>query len=287
MTHTICTPESDGALPYFQRLWRTLFAPNLDVKTKLERFFDRETAEFDLNHAFLSHIDLENGTERFEIVHGSHEVLHPGTTVPLSKTYCRKTIADPEGTVAVSDAPAEGWKGDPAYETFGLGSYLGTTVLVENELYGTLCFANTAARDEPIRDKEKALVEMHGQLVEYILAHRDGSSIRETRLDTIEGRAVSSEAIDSMMDALENRTRRVILMTLLGDTTETSLDTLEREINDGDARIRLHHIHLPKLANAGYINWNNDSDTVSKGPKFSEVEPLVQLLKEYNTAFSV
>lgn len=286
MTHSICTSEASGELPYFQRLWRTLLAPSIDSKTKLEQLFEHETAEFDLNYAFLSHIDLENETERFEVVHGSHEILKPGTTVPLSKTYCRKTIADPEGILAVSDALAEGWGDDPAYETFELGSYLGTTVSLDDNLYGTLCFANTAARDEPILDKEKVLVEMYSQWVEYALDLRDWSSMQGMRVGTIDGRAVSSEAIDSMMDALKSRPRRVTLMALLGDTTETSIGTLERQINHENTRKRLYHSDLPRLANAGYIRWDNDSETISKGPKFSEVEPLVQLLKEYNTTFS-
>lgn len=139
-------------------------------------------------------------------------------------------------------------------------------------------------RDEPINDKEKALVEMYSQWVEYTMAYWDEPAFRETRTDTIEGRAVSSEAIDSMMDALKSRTRRVILMALL-DTTGTSITTLERRLNQENDRIPLYHTHVPKLANAEYITWDNETDTISKGPKFSEVEPLVQLLKDYNTEF--
>lgn len=281
MTHSICASEADGGLPHFQRLWRTLLAPHTDPRTSLEHLFEIETEEFGLDCAFLSHIDLEAETERFEIVSGSHETLKPDTSVPLSRTYCRKTIADPEGTMAVSNASAEGWEDDPAYEAFGLESYLGTTVSVGDELYGTLCFADTAARDEPINDREKALVEMHSQWVEYAMAHWDESLFRETRLDTVEGRAVSSDAIDSMMDALKSRTRRVILMTLL-DTTETSIAALERRLPHEKDRIALYHIHVPKLATGGYIEWDTDTDTISKGAKFSEVEPLVRLLKEYN-----
>jgi len=97
-----------------------------------------------MNCAFLSHIDLETKTQRFEIVYGPHEVLKSDVPVPLSQSYCRKTITDPEGTMAVSDALAEGWEDDPAYETFGLRSYLGTRVSVDDELYGTLCFVDTA-----------------------------------------------------------------------------------------------------------------------------------------------
>lgn len=287
MTHRICTSDADGGLSYFQRLWRTLLAPHIEPRTSLERLFETETEEFGLNCAFLSNIDLEAGTERFEIAYGPHEILRPDTTVPLSETYCRKTVTDPEGTMAVSDAAAEGWEDDPAYETFELESYLGTTISVDDELYGTLCFADTTARDEPITDREKALVEMYSRWVEYVVTHWDWDEppFQRTRIDTVEGRAVSSEAIDSMMDALKSRTRRGILMTLL-DTAETGIAGLERQLSHERDRIALYHMHLPKLANAGYIEWDTETDTISKGPKFSEAEPLVRLLKAYNTDFA-
>lgn len=285
MTHSICTSEGSGELAHFQHLWRTLLAPDLDPRTRLEQLFEHETAEFDLSYAFLSRIDLKDETERFEITYGSHQTLRPDTTVPLSDTYCRKTIADPEGTVVVSDALAEGWGGDPAYQRFELGSYLGTTVSIEDELYGTLCFANTAARDEPIRDKEKALVEMYGRWVEYTLASRGKTPVRGTRINTDEERTVPSKAIDSMMDALGKPTRRVVLTALSGDGTEVSLAALERRMNDENVRVQLIHIDLPKLADAEYITWDSDSGTVSKGPRFFEVEPIVQFLNERNAEF--
>ncbi|WP_394347533.1 GAF domain-containing protein [Natronomonas salsuginis] len=72
-------------------------------------------------------------------------------------------MSDPEGTLAVSDALGERWADEPAYDTFEFRSYLGTTISVDGELYGTLCFGDTAALEEPIRDKERTLIEMHGQ----------------------------------------------------------------------------------------------------------------------------
>ncbi|QLD86426.1 GAF domain-containing protein [Natronomonas halophila] len=284
MTHSICTSES-GELSYFQRLWRTLLTPGIDPRTKIEQLFAHETAEFGMAYAFLSRIDLEEETEHLELVYGLHEALRKGVTIPLSKTYCRKTIAEPEGILAVSDALAEGWGDDPAYETFGLGSYLGTTVSLDDELYGTLCFANIAPRDEPITDEEKALIEMHGLWAEYALHLWNGPPIDGANSDTIEQRAVSSDAIDSMMGALKNRARRVVLMSLL-DTAETGIATLERDLDGDYTRAYLHHSHLPKLANAGYINWDSDADTISRGPNFFEVKPLIELLDDYNTMFS-
>lgn len=279
MAHSICTSDAAEMLPYFQRLERTLLAPDIEPKTRLDQLFETELDEFDLNLGFLSYIDLENETQHFEVVNGSHEILKSGNTAPLSKSYCRKTITDSEGTMAVSDALAEGWKDDPAYETFELGTYLGTTVSVDEGLYGTLCFADTDVRAEPIDDKEKALVEMLSKCLEYIRIHWDEPLLREARIDIIERNAVSSNAIDSMMEVLRSYPRRVVLMTLL-DTTETSIALLEPQLNNKHARLELYHSHLPKLANAGYIEWDDDTDTISKGSKFPEVEPLVQLLSE-------
>jgi hypothetical protein len=284
MTHSLCKSDAAEAIPHFERVGRTLLAPSMEARTALERLFEDETTEFGLKYAYLSYVDLAHETERFELVHGSHEKIRPGTTVPLAETYCRKTIADPDGTLAVSDALDEGWADDPAYERFGLRSYLGATVPVADELYGTLCFVDTAARDEPLVDEEKALIGLYGQWVGYVLKLRGEPRIRENPGDTSERRAVSSDAIDSMMDALASPTRRDILATLLGVTTGISIPDLERRLDSEDDRIRLHHVHLPKLVASGYVTWDGVADTISRGPKFSEVEPLVRLLTAYETA---
>ncbi|TYL35963.1 transcriptional regulator [Natronococcus pandeyae] len=45
-----------------------------------------------------------------------------------------------------------------------------------------------------------------------------------------------------------------------------------------DVLARLHHTHLPKLDDAGVIEWNPDSKTISRGPRFDEIAPLVELM---------
>lgn len=42
--------------------------------------------------------------------------------------------------------------------------------------------------------------------------------------------------------------------------------------------IQLNHNHLPKLENEEYIEWDRDTGTVSRGPKFDEIEPVVGTL---------
>jgi PAS domain S-box-containing protein len=109
--------------------------------------------------AFLSRIDPEAG--RFEVVHshGDHPLLEAGTERDLGETYCRHTIADDDGTLMIQDAVAEGMESDPAYETYGLGCYVGGEIRVDGDLYGTLCFGDDEPCDRPFSPTERTVVE--------------------------------------------------------------------------------------------------------------------------------
>lgn len=42
--------------------------------------------------------------------------------------------------------------------------------------------------------------------------------------------------------------------------------------------LELSHLHLPKLAQRGLVEWDRETGTVSRGPAFEDVEPLLRLL---------
>jgi hypothetical protein len=44
---------------------------------------------------------------------------------------------------------------------------------------------------------------------------------------------------------------------------------------------QLYHSHLPKLADAGYIEWNEDTQTIRQGPSFEEIAPLLRLMTDH------
>lgn len=44
------------------------------------------------------------------------------------------------------------------------------------------------------------------------------------------------------------------------------------------ALVQLYHIHLPMLAEYGFIAWHRDANVVTKGPNFEDLEPLLCLL---------
>lgn len=133
---------------------------------KLERLLELGRERFDLDVGFLAH--ASGG--RFEIVDavGSHELIQPGRTADRSGTYCRRVL-ETDGLVDVQHASDEEWADDPAFETDGLESYIGTTVTIGDERYGTLCFASREPRGEPFSGAERTFLELTAQWVSYEL----------------------------------------------------------------------------------------------------------------------
>ncbi|WP_137284171.1 hybrid sensor histidine kinase/response regulator [Halorussus salinisoli] len=149
---------------YLRKLYRIASNTELSYEQKRRRLLELGRERLDVDVGFVSHIEGDT----FEIVDavGSHELLQPDRTAPLAETYCRKTTED-EGLLSVEDAESEGWLGDPAYETYGLGCYVGAKIFVNDALYGTLCFADRDPRDRSFSENEKIYVELISQWLRY------------------------------------------------------------------------------------------------------------------------
>lgn len=89
-----------------------------------------------------------------------------------------------------------------------------------------------------------------------------------------------------VFEALANPYRRQLLFALFESNPQDddAFDPLhllkQREpIDDLDAtRVTLHHVHLPKLVDRGFIEWDRESGEISKGPNWDEIAPLLQLM---------
>jgi PAS domain S-box-containing protein len=134
---------------------------------KLSTLLELGRERLDVPYGFLNRI--EDGTQHVVQAVGDHPELQTGGKAPLSETYCRKTVQR-DGVLAVHDAVEEDWEGDPAYERFDLGCYIGGTVFVDGDRYGTLCFAGQAGRARHFDETERAFVELLVQWISYELA---------------------------------------------------------------------------------------------------------------------
>ncbi|MFC7059042.1 PAS domain-containing sensor histidine kinase [Halovenus salina] len=131
---------------------------------RLDKILELGCRRLDLPYGFLTQISDE--TQFIEASRGDHELLQPDEQCPLEESYCKRTI-ESDGLLAVFDALAEGWDEDPAYEVFELGCYIGGKVIVNDELYGTLCFASSSSRSREFTESERTFVELASRWVGY------------------------------------------------------------------------------------------------------------------------
>jgi PAS domain S-box-containing protein len=125
----------------------------------VEAMLDTGCRFLDMEYAFVTRI--EDGVQTITQVLGDHEEIQPDATAPLTETYCQRTYGEDatDGLCTLSDA-GEVMADSPAYERFGLESYVGKQVLVEGEVHGTVCFAGSSPRTRPFSQAERMFVDV-------------------------------------------------------------------------------------------------------------------------------
>lgn len=92
---------------------------------------------------------------------------------------------------------------------------------------------------------------------------------------------VTSTSFDAHLDALGHVDRRRLLLALLhanaGGDLPVDVDRLANGTAE-DLRVSMHHVHLPKLDDYGFVDADLDRYTVTTGPRFDEIRPLLELL---------
>jgi hypothetical protein len=99
------------------------------------------------------------------------------------------------------------------------------------------------------------------------------------------GHTPNAEETDRALDALSQSWRRRLLFELYEEVnsgagtplnyTDTTPRWTEKE------RILLQHVHLPKLEEYGYVTWNEAEKTIQIGPRWDEIEPLLDLIHSH------
>jgi signal transduction histidine kinase len=99
--------------------------------------------------------------------------LAAGDTVDLSATNCERVVLTEETLVLANVAEEAPDLADRAGNRgWGISCYLGTPVVVDDEVYGTFCFYDTEPRTEPFSDWEITLVDLMGRWVSVALERK-------------------------------------------------------------------------------------------------------------------
>lgn len=149
-----------------ERLYEITSDGSRSFEEKIADLLELGCERLGLEIGYLSEIDdgrfrLMNSRGAEELLEslGKADLIDPDGSLPLDQTYCRRTVEHGELSGFARGAAGTGWD-DDAYELFGLESYLGGPVVVDDELYGTLCFADEDARKTEFSDAERTFVEL-------------------------------------------------------------------------------------------------------------------------------
>lgn len=105
-------------------------------------------------------------------------------------------------------------------------------------------------------------------------------------IESVDDQHGDGDALDEVFVCLADRTRRRLLASLAEHDARTGggvdpADLAPADRDPAQFEADLHHNHLPRLQEAGFLQWDRDSDTVRRGPRFEDIEPLLALLDDH------
>lgn len=93
----------------------------------------------------------------------------------------------------------------------------------------------------------------------------------------------AGKTLDDQLEALGRLERRRLLLELAtADPDDARIDFGELERHEGelDPLVTMRHLHLPVLEEREFIRWDREEQRVTKGPRFDELEPHLELFRK-------
>ena len=112
--------------------------------------------------ALVSHIEGEHYEVMYSVV--PDDAVKPGDTFDLGSTYCSHTLRA-NGPTSFHHAGESYINTHPCYKNFGLESYIGIPIFVNNERYGTLSFSSPEVHEAVFDEHEYELIRLFSQWI--------------------------------------------------------------------------------------------------------------------------
>lgn len=115
---------------------------------------------------------VKNGTYTIEWVQAAKLDFSAGVQLPLSTTYC-SVVLKANHLIYTNDASRDSrFKEHASYQTYGLETYIGTPLIINDQVWGILGFARKSKRAEPFAELEVEMVRMMGTALETVIAEQ-------------------------------------------------------------------------------------------------------------------
>lgn len=162
-------------------LYAITISSEYSFNEKLNKVLEFGREYFELSMGIISRIEGDN----YEVQKVSPlDIMDEGSRFNLTNTYCAHTFKTKEvkswhntGLSEISD--------HPCYKNFGLESYIGTTIYVDDQAYGTVNFTDPAPRKHPFTKKQKTFVNVIAQWLGAEIYRNQSLEIKEKLIDRL------------------------------------------------------------------------------------------------------
>ena len=88
--------------------------------------------------------------------------------------------------------------------------------------------------------------------------------------------------LDDQLEAIAHVHRRQVLLELLDENPlPAGPAVFDGGVSPNDRQMlgaAMHHVHLPKLEERGFVQWDRDENRLTKGSAFEDIKPLLEVL---------
>ncbi|MCS7056272.1 MAG: PAS domain S-box protein [Thermoflexales bacterium] len=143
-------------------LYQIVSAQELTFSAKLRALLAMGTRRFGLDIGVLAHIE----GERYQVIEAltPNGAIRSGDVFDLGQTYCREVLRRGE-PISFENAGASEWAAHPCYATFRMEAFLGTPVIANGQVYGTLSFASPRPRSQPFKPADREFLRLMAQWI--------------------------------------------------------------------------------------------------------------------------
>ncbi|MEM6780724.1 MAG: ATP-binding protein [Pseudomonadota bacterium] len=156
-----------------------------DTDYKIDRVLEITCEYLGLDFGILSHIEGDAYT--IQNCYSKDGSLDKGLAFELGETYCHKTYLTSD-VIAYDNVATSDIQNHPCHKKFNLNAYIGISVDVGGQKYGTLNFTSSNSRKKPFTQRDRDICTIAASWISYALTKEIHSA------ELIEAREEAEEA---------------------------------------------------------------------------------------------